>query len=146
MNLAGGCWGGGRFSESGVAWEQPPRSSCFHCPGVFSASVCSKERKQFNDNNTEKLRSFRKKYKKNLTYVKFNLIYFYTSSCQFKEQQQSGHLCLISSIRRRWSREHGFWTEAEHVARSRSPLLRSGPSVHTGCGGAGTRMEGSLVS
>lgn len=31
-----------------------------------------------------------------LTYMKFNLIYFYTSSCQFKEQKQSSHLCLIS--------------------------------------------------
>ena len=53
--------------------------------------------------------------------MKFNLIYFYTSSCQFKEQQQSSHLCLISSIRCRWSRERGFWTEAEHVARSQRP-------------------------
>lgn len=45
------------------------------------------------------------KIQKSLTYVKFNLIYFYTSSCQFKEQQQSNHLCLISSIHCRWSRE-----------------------------------------
>lgn len=48
---------------------------------------------------------FEKIQKKSLTYVKFNLIYFYTSSCQFKEQQQSNHLCLISSIHCRWSRE-----------------------------------------
>lgn len=67
--------------------------------------------------------------------MKFNLIYFYTSSCQFKEQQQSSHLCLISSIHCRWSREHGFWTEAEHVARSQRPppLPRPhGPSVQVG--------------
>lgn len=54
--------------------------------------------------------------------MKFNLIYFYTSSCQFKEQQQSNHLRLISSIHCRWSREQGFWTEAEHVAMSQPRL------------------------
>lgn len=42
---------------------------------------------------------------KSLTYVKFNLIYFYTSSCQFKAQQQSSHLCCISSTCSPWSCE-----------------------------------------
>lgn len=77
--------------------------------------------------------------KKSLTYVKFNLIYFYTSSCQFKEQQQSNHLRLISSIHCRWSREQGFWTKAEHVAMSQptSPPPRS--SVQ-----AGRRVGGQI--
>lgn len=82
---------------------------------------------------------FEKKYKKkSLTYVKFNLIYFYTSSCQFTEQQQSSHLCLISSIHCRWSREQGFWTEAEHVAMSQ-PLLPPRSSVR-----AGRRADGQI--
>ena len=79
--------------------------------------------------------------------MKFNLIYFYTSSCQFKEQQQSSHLCLISSIRCRWSRECGSWTEAEHVARSQPPQAPApppqGPPSREGSGGFCREQRGT---
>lgn len=87
----------------------------------FSLSPYVKKKENNLTTTTQKNLDHLKKNTKSLTYVKFNLIYFYTSSCQFKEQQQSSHLCLISSIHCRWSRERGFWTEAEHVARSQPP-------------------------
>ena len=93
----------------------------------FSLPPYVKKKENNLTTTTQKNLDHLKKIQKSLTYVKFNLIYFYTSSCQFKEQQQSSHLCLISSIRCRWSRERGFWTEAEHVARSKRPQAPAPP-------------------
>lgn len=47
--------------------------------------------------------------------MKLNLIYFYTSSCQFKAQQHSSHLSLISSIYCGLSHDSATWTKTHHV-------------------------------